>query len=135
MPSRRQERVARVRKESVSDTIANRLSDPRIDGLVSVTEVDVSPDLARATVHVGVIGDEFTPDEVIDALERSEPFLHREMARELRMRRVPRLRFRYDDSAEEADRLTGLMREIATDEGRPLTRPTDGQRPSPRQGA
>ena len=105
------------------------------DAIISIAQVDVSPDLARATVHVGVIGDEFTPDEVLDALERSEPFLHREMARELRMRRVPRLRFRYDDSAEEADRLTGLMREIATDEGRPLTRPTDGQRPSPGQGA
>lgn len=94
------------------------------DAIISIAEVDVSPDLARATVHVGVIGDEFAPDEVIEALERSEPFLHRQLVRELHLRRIPRLRFRYDGTAREADRLTALMREIAADEGRPIARPT-----------
>ncbi len=109
----------------LADVIRQRAKHPvLIHAIISIAQVDVSPDLARATVHVGVIGDEFEPDEVIEALERSEPFLHREMVRELHLRRVPRLRFRYDDTAEEADRLTALMREVAADEGRPISRPT-----------
>ncbi len=54
-PSRRQERVARVIRASVSDTIANHLSDPRISGIVSVTEVDVSPDMRNADVHLSIL--------------------------------------------------------------------------------
>ena len=55
MASRRQEKIARVIRESVSDTIANRLSDPRIEGIVSVTEVDVSPDLRNAEVGLSIL--------------------------------------------------------------------------------
>ena len=93
------------------------------EAIIAISEVDTSPDLAHAVVHVSVIGEDFSADEVIEALERSEPFLHREMARELHLRRVPRLRFRYDNTAAEADRLTALMREVASNEGRPLSRP------------
>ncbi len=114
----------------LADLLLQRVKHPvLVEAIISIAQVDVSPDFSRATVHIGVIGDEFSPDEVIEALERSEPFLHREMVRELHLRRVPRLRFRYDDSAQEADRLTALMREVAADEGRPLTRPT-AARPS-----
>ncbi|MHC4355618.1 MAG: ribosome-binding factor A [Planctomycetota bacterium] len=56
MPTRRQEKVARVVKEAVSDAIANHLSDPRIEGLVSVTEVDVAPDMRTADVYVSILG-------------------------------------------------------------------------------
>ena len=55
MPSRRQERVARVIKESVSDSIRNHVSDPRINGMVSVTEVDVSPNLRKADVFLTIL--------------------------------------------------------------------------------
>ena len=56
MTARRQEKVARVIKESVSTTLLTRLSDPRIQGLVTVTEVDVSPDMKQAVVHLSVLG-------------------------------------------------------------------------------
>ena len=56
MASRRQEKVARVVKEVVSDAIANHLSDPRITGLVSVTKVDMTPDLRNANVFVSIFG-------------------------------------------------------------------------------
>ena len=56
MPSRRQEKVSRVVTEAVSDAIANHLNDPRIDAFVSVTRVDVSPDLRIANVYVSIFG-------------------------------------------------------------------------------
>ncbi len=54
MPTRRQEKVARVVKEAVSDAIANHLNDPRIGGFVSVTRVDMAADLRNADVFLSI---------------------------------------------------------------------------------
>jgi ribosome-binding factor A len=56
MATRRQERVARVVKEATSDAIAHHLNDPRIEGLVSVTRVDVAADLRTAEVYISIFG-------------------------------------------------------------------------------
>ncbi len=56
MPTRRQEKVARVVKEAVSDAIANHLNDPRIEGFVSVTRVDMAADLRNADVYLSILG-------------------------------------------------------------------------------
>ncbi len=56
MATRRQERVARIVKEVVSDAITNHLNDPRIEGLVSVTRVDMAPDLRSADVYLSIFG-------------------------------------------------------------------------------
>ncbi len=54
MPTRRQEKVARVVKEAVSDAIANHLNDPRIGGFVSVTRVEMAADLRNADVFLSI---------------------------------------------------------------------------------
>jgi len=56
MSTRRQERFSRVIKEVVSDAIANHLSDPRIEGFVSVTRVDIASDLRSADVYLSIFG-------------------------------------------------------------------------------
>ena len=56
MPTRRQEKIARVVKEAVSDAIANHLSDPRIEAFVSVTKVEVSADMRIANVYLSMFG-------------------------------------------------------------------------------
>ena len=55
MPTRRQEKVARVVKEAVSDAIANHLNDPRIEGLISVTRVEMAADLRSAEVFLSIL--------------------------------------------------------------------------------
>ncbi len=90
------------------------------DTLFSFMSVDVSPDLAHARVKVSVMGDDTQKAEVIAALTRSASFLHRELGKELRMRRVPHLVFELDESIEEADRMTRLLRDVAHAEGREL---------------
>ena len=74
----------------------------------------------RARVHVSVLGEDGSEDEVLAALERSSSFLHRQLVRRLSMRRVPYLRFLADHSMAEADRLSSLMRGVARAEGRDL---------------
>lgn len=54
MPARRQEKMARIVKEVVSDAIANHLNDPRIEGLVSVTGVEMTADLRTADVYISI---------------------------------------------------------------------------------
>ena len=55
--SRRQERMARVIKEAVSDIINNHMQDPRIEGFISVTEVKIEPDLKRAEVFLSIMAE------------------------------------------------------------------------------
>jgi ribosome-binding factor A len=120
--TRRTEKVADTIQGIVADLLERRVKHSALeDVLISITHVEVSPDLASARIHVSLLGvDEEQADEVLAALERVEPFLHREMMHQLRMRRVPRLHFIRDRSIEEGDRLTALMREVARSEGREL---------------
>lgn len=60
MVSRRQQKVARVVKEVVSDAIANRLSDPRIEGFISVTKVEMAPNLRDAEIYISIFGSDQT---------------------------------------------------------------------------
>ncbi len=131
--SRRSEKLADLVQSALAELIQRRLKDPALEGsLVSLTRVEVAPDLATARVHVSVLalGDGFESANDVDArlreegvlaaLGRAESFLHRELAHELHLRRVPRLRFLADHSIGEGSRITELMRNVAHDEGREL---------------
>lgn len=119
------EKVNDLVQAELADLLRRRVKDPALaDAFLSITRVEVSPDLARARVHVSVMDGAAGPDgaggggSVLEALVRTEPFLHRELARRIRIRRTPRLRFVIDESIAEADRLTALMREVAGGGGR-----------------
>ena len=117
--SRRTDKVADLVQVVLADLVRLRAKDPELDAAIfSFAAVEVSPDLAHANVRVSVLGDDAAKQAVLRALMRCEPFLHREMARELHMRRVPRMSFILDESIEQADRMTTLLREVARAEGR-----------------
>lgn len=98
MPTRRQEKVARLVKEAVSDAIANRLSDPRIEGLVSVTRVEMTPDLRRASVYVSILGtSEAAQSKTYAAITHARSRIQAMLARRLQMRFCPILRLYRDD--------------------------------------
>lgn len=97
MPSRRQQKLARAIRESVSSTIRNRLSDPRITGLISVTEVDVSPDIKNATVYLSIL----TPEEkhsrqTFEAICHAIGPIQFQLGRDLTGKYCPHLRFEMD---------------------------------------
>ncbi len=100
MKSRRQEKVARVIKESVSDCIANHLSDPRIEGLVSVTQVDVSPDLRNADVFLSVLGtDEAAQNKTFNAILHASKRVQVFVAQSLsRSKFCPVIHIKYDEN-------------------------------------
>ena len=93
-PSRRQEKVARVIRESVSDTIANRLSDPRIQGIVSVTDVDISPDLKNADVSLSIMAtDEKHAKKTLLAIQHATRHIQARLGRKMTSKFCPRLHF------------------------------------------
>jgi len=98
MPTRRQEKVARVVKEVVSDTIANHLSDPRIEGLVSVTRVDMAADLRSADVYLSIFGkDAAAQNKTFAAITHAKSRIQSLLAGKLQCKFCPVLRFYRDE--------------------------------------
>lgn len=106
-------RVNEAVRAVIADAVGD-LKDPRI-GLVTVTGVDVTPDLKEATVYVSVLGNENKRRATIAGLESAHGILQSRINRELSLRRTPTLAFAYDDSVERGVRMTQLIDELAAD--------------------
>ena len=85
--------------------------DPGI-GFVTLTRVQISPDLQVARVFYTVLGDEKARKNSARALERAATFLRRQIGSRLRLKRVPELRFQYDDATAGADRIDQIINEL-----------------------
>jgi len=110
------ERMRRV-NESVRAVIADALGDlkdPRI-GLVTITGVEVSPDLREGTVFVSVLGSEKKRRATLEGLESAHGYLQSRIAHELELKRTPHLRFEYDPTVERGVRMTKLIDELVHD--------------------
>jgi len=113
----RPERVAHLMRREVADILV-RLRDPRISRWVSVTDVEVTPDLSLARVYVSVLaaGDERRCS--LEALAHAAGFVRRELAPRLGLREVPEIRFLLDSSIETGARVDELLRKI--ERGEPI---------------
>jgi ribosome-binding factor A len=103
--------------ESVRAVVAEglgELKDPRI-GIVTVTGVVVTADLAEARVYVSVLGSEKQRTATLAGLESARGVLQAKINRELSLRRTPTLAFAYDDSVERGVRMTKLIEDVARD--------------------
>jgi ribosome-binding factor A len=92
------------------------LSDPRIRGLVTVTGVWVSPDLANATVFYSVLAGERAEEEAQEGLQSAAGRIQAALGTQTRLKRTPRLRFEPDPVVERATRIESALREVRSDE-------------------
>ena len=99
--TRRTERIQELLREELSDLILRELRDPRLDGLISLTRVEVTPDLSNARIHVSVMSETADPGDAVKALQAASGFLHKELVHRLELRKVPYLNFRLDTSIAE----------------------------------
>lgn len=116
--SRRRVRLGEQLRRELSLKIATLARDPGL-GPLAVTEVDVTEDLWLARVYVVPYGSPADQRETMAALERSAPFLRRSLARELRVRRMPELRFVQDGSQEAGARIEAILKEVLPPEAEP----------------
>ena len=103
----RPQRVADLIQRELSDLIRREVRDPRV-GMVTLTSVDVSPDLSHAKVFFTLLQKEKI-EETAQALQRAAGFLRSQLAHRMKMYTTPELRFVYDESVERGDRLSRLI--------------------------
>ena len=112
MTSRRQYKIARVIRESVSKTILRGLSDPRINGLISVTEVDVSPDMKNATVYLSILTPENRgQDTIFEAVCHAASHFQHQLSSELTGKCCPQLLFKQDQKVKKTLETLRLIEE------------------------
>lgn len=112
MTSRRVEQVANLLQAELSELLRREMRDPRL-GFVTITGVDVSPDLRNARVRVSCLGDKTEGRESLRALRRAAGFLRHELGGRVRLRAIPQLDFRLDHSMAEAAEVQRTLIELA----------------------
>lgn len=124
MASTRMQKMSRLLRDELSRIIREEINDPRL-GFVSITEIEMTPDLHVAHIYISAYGTPKEQEESMAVLEGAASFLRGEIGRQIEMRYIPELRFHLDRSIERGSRVVELLREIEPtikkDEG------TDGQ--------
>jgi ribosome-binding factor A len=113
MPSRRIERINHLLRQEIADLLAREIKDAALStAMISIIDVETSPDLRKAKVYFSVFGDEDVIEAAEAHLKRASGFLHRNLMERLDLRYTPHLEFVLDRSLARGDRIMRLMRTI-----------------------
>lgn len=107
----RPERIGDQIRAELGSLLLRDVKDPGI-GFVTITRVRVTADLKLARVYFTVLGDEQARRDAARGFARALPFLRRQVASRLRLRRAPDLAFHYDETVEQQERIERILREI-----------------------
>ncbi|MDJ0656879.1 MAG: 30S ribosome-binding factor RbfA [Xanthomonadales bacterium] len=124
----RHERLAGLLRREIATLIWGELKDPRI-GSLTVTDVEVTPDLSLARVYVASANSDGMAQS-LKVLQGAGGFLRRRLGRLLSIRAVPELRFYHDDSMDRGDRIDHLLHQVLPepqDQSDPDTEPGQGE--------
>lgn len=108
----RPEKVAQLMRREVAEILETKLRDPRLASTVTVTDVEVTSDLSFARIYVTVLGDASVRPGALAALQHAAGFVRHELGDRLGLREVPEIRFLYDDSLDQGQRVDELLRRI-----------------------
>ena len=112
MSSQRILKVNALLKREIADLL-ERIDFNLTNGLVSVSEVDVAPDLRTAKVHISVLGgDDATKVQVMKFLKRNRGHLQKKIAKDITLKYTPVLTFINDSRMEQGDRVLAILEEI-----------------------
>lgn len=113
--SRRTERIGEQLRAELARLLREVATDPRLGPWITLTRVDVAPDLSHAAVYWSVLPGPRAadPEDTAEGLARAAPFLRRELAQVLRTKRTPELRFRHDPSLADGSRTLELLADLS----------------------
>ena len=112
------ERINNLIRHEISELLQRQVKDPRLGNFVTVTEVSTSPDLRHAKIFVSGMGSQEEKKETLSVLAAASGFFRNELARRLRLRRIPELNFQWDDSIERGAHLLELIDKVSADKDR-----------------
>jgi len=111
----RDRRIGQELQRLLPDLMRSELKDPRVTGLITVTAVEVSADLAHAKVFVTVLDERGDIKSTVAALNHCAPFLRSQLSQLMTLRTVPMLTFVFDESVDRGMRLTRLIESVVND--------------------
>ena len=114
--SLRNERVRKTLMKEIADIIQKDIRDPRIAGVISITDIDISHDNSFAKVYFSVFAPGDAKQKTIDALEENVPKIRYEVGKRIRLRLTPELRFIPDDSLERGTKVMDIIDKISRGE-------------------
>ena len=117
MSASRTDRLSEQIKAEASHVLSRDVHDPGV-GFVTITRVRVSPDLQVAHIYYTGLGDAAAQRATEKALDRVKPFVRRQLAQRLRLRRVPEIAFVFDKSIAHQARVEELLQEIHANDAR-----------------
>lgn len=109
------ERLNNLIRQEISELLQRQVKDPRLSHFVAVTEVSITSDLKSARVFVSHMGSDEEKQDTLRVLSAASGFFRNELARRLRMRRIPELSFQWDSSIERGAHLLQLIDEVSAD--------------------
>ncbi len=107
----RKDRIASLLNREISEIIEHEIKDPRL-GFVTITTVDVSIDLKNATVYFSSLNNK---EEGLATLNRAKGYIKSSLAHRVRMRYIPDIEFKIDNSYEYGEKIDALLEEISPD--------------------
>ena len=108
----RPNRIAEEIKRELVAIIRTEIKDPRVSGLVRVTDVEVTRDLSYAKIYISKYGSLDSRQEALQGLEKAAGFIRSELSKRLKMRSVPELIFKLDDSLEYGAKIETILHGI-----------------------
>ncbi|MCX8029962.1 MAG: 30S ribosome-binding factor RbfA [Thermodesulfovibrionales bacterium] len=109
-PYKRTQRLNILLREEIADIIVKKLKDPRI-GFITVTDVELTPDLKLARVYISVMNEE-EEQLNLDILNASTGLFRSEISKRIRIKHIPSIEFRADKSAQHGRRIDELLQQI-----------------------
>ena len=109
------ERLNNLIRQEISELLQRQVKDPRLSNFVAVTEVSITSDLKSAKVFVSHMGSDEEKQDTLRVLSAASGFFRNELARRLRIRRIPELSFQWDNSIERGAHLLQLIDEVNAD--------------------
>jgi len=128
--TQRTDRIDQLLRQEIGEILARDIQDPRI-GFVTITDVETAPDLSTARVWVSVIGQPEERDQTLKALQRAMPFVRHELGGRVRLRRIPELHVRLDDTAQRGTRVLQLLAALEAGEAPAEEAPITESLPTP----
>lgn len=110
--TRRTQRLNDQVRDELSQLILHHVRDPRLSSVVTVTSVEVSPDLTLAKVFISALGGEEEKARTMEGIASAAGYLRRELAQRLTLRRMPKLEFLRDDSIQEGVETFHLIKQV-----------------------
>ncbi|PKM41941.1 MAG: ribosome-binding factor A [Firmicutes bacterium HGW-Firmicutes-8] len=111
MASHRANRVAEEIKREITKMLRDEIKDPRV-GFVTVTGVEVTPDIRYAKVFISIYGDDESKVQSLKAMESAKGFVRSELGKRMRLRYTPEVSFKFDPSIEYGARIMKLLADV-----------------------